>query len=359
MGMKNVICCLVSLFFGRLQAQPTFNGLYGKENNQHIAFPIGGMGAGMFCIEGTGAISHMSIRNSPDLNNEPLMFAAISIKETPHSARILEGPVPDWKKFGQPGAGGGEGGTSYGLPRFSDCSFLARFPFATIKLKDKSLPLAVCVTAWSPFIPTDADNSSLPVGGIEYIFINTGTKTLHAVFSYSARNFLEGKSKSIKPTTGGFILVENENPQRQSYFAVFTDGPNTVVDYCWFRGGWWDPLSMAWKKIEARDISPVAPVEKDAPGTSLYIPFTVRPGEEKTIRIMMAWYAPFSGLRTGAPITNTADSAGQNVPASLYSQTYRPWYSSQFKSMDELASYWKGKLSKAAPRQPIIYRRIL
>ncbi|MCH5716323.1 hypothetical protein [Niabella hibiscisoli] len=45
-----------------------------------VAFPLGGTGAGMFCIEGTGAISHMSVRNNPEMFFEPAMFAALSIK---------------------------------------------------------------------------------------------------------------------------------------------------------------------------------------------------------------------------------------------------------------------------------------
>lgn len=336
-----LFCCLL---FGQLQAQHAFNGSYSKANNQHIAFPVGGMGAGMFCVEGTGAISHLSITGRPDLNNEPLLFAAISVKEMPGSARVLEGPVPDWKKFGQPNAGAtGDGGTDCGLPRFSGCSFVARFPFATIKLTDPSIPLAVSLTAWSPFIPTDADNSSLPVGALEYRFRNTGSKTIHAVFSYNAKNFLEGKNKSITSTPGGFILAEDENVKRQSYFAVTTDEPGAIVDYCWFRGGWWDPLSMAWKKIQAGDTTAIAPVEKDAPGASLYVPYILQPGEEKTIIIRFAWYSPGSNLRTGASITQTSDSAGQNVAADIYTQTYRPWYSSKFKSVEEVIAYWKAR----------------
>ena len=45
-----------------------------------IAFPLGGIGAGIFCIEGTGAISHMSVRNRPEIFNEPCTFAAIHVR---------------------------------------------------------------------------------------------------------------------------------------------------------------------------------------------------------------------------------------------------------------------------------------
>ena len=58
----------------------TFNAPYEGEYLSQIAFPIGGMGAGMFCIEGNGTISHMSIHHVPELFNEPLMFAVLHVK---------------------------------------------------------------------------------------------------------------------------------------------------------------------------------------------------------------------------------------------------------------------------------------
>src|ERR1044071_1054523 len=91
-----------------------YNSTYTGEYLNRIAFPIGGMGAGMFCMEGTGTVSHMSVRHKPDVFNEPGMFAAISIKGVKNGAKILEGPIPDWKKFGRPGSGNGAEGTPIG-----------------------------------------------------------------------------------------------------------------------------------------------------------------------------------------------------------------------------------------------------
>ena len=150
-----------------------FNAPYEGAFLNRVAFPIGGIGTGMYCIEGTGAISHMSIRHRPEIFNEPPMFAAITVKGEQTKAKVLEGPVPEWKLFGQRGTGNGAQGTTFGLPRFKDASFKTRFPFADIKLSDPKFPLTVGITAWNPFIPTDQDNSSLPVGGIEYTFTNT------------------------------------------------------------------------------------------------------------------------------------------------------------------------------------------
>ena len=131
MGMRRKIYFLIILLlpFSTLLSQHLYNGSYKGINNNRIAFPIGGIGAGMFCLEGTGSIISMSIHNNPDVFNEPAMFAAISVREIPNSARVLEGPVPGWKKFGKPGAARGGEGRTFGLARFSSASFMARFPF--------------------------------------------------------------------------------------------------------------------------------------------------------------------------------------------------------------------------------------
>jgi len=64
------------------------------------------------------------------------------------------------------------GGTDYGLPRFDAATFTARLPFGMVGLSDAVIPLQMTITGWSPFIPGDADNSSLPVAALEYTFHN-------------------------------------------------------------------------------------------------------------------------------------------------------------------------------------------
>ena len=261
-------------------AKHVYNGNYSGKYLERIAFPIGGIGAGMFCIEGTGSISNMSVRNRPEVYNEPCMFAAVSVKGIEYGTKILEGQVPDWKKFGQPGSANGSAGTSYGLPRFQQAKFISRFPFAQIELKDDDLPLEVKLKGWSPFIPTDADNSSLPVGAIEYSFRNTGSSKIEAVFSYSSRNFMGQNNgvNSIKKTTNGFILSQDaikDKPELKGDFAIFTSEPNTIVDYCWFRGGWWDPLTITWETIMKGETRNTDTVTHDAPGASLFVPIVL------------------------------------------------------------------------------------
>jgi uncharacterized protein (DUF608 family) len=327
---------------GHAQPGHTFDGAYTGANLQRIAFPIGGIGAGMFCLEGTGAISHLSIRNRPDLFNEPPVFAALAIKGQPGSARVLEGPVPDWKKFGGRGAGLGDVGTTWGLARFKQAGFKARFPFAEVTLKDKALPVDVSITGWSPFIPTDADNSSLPVGALEYHFKNTDTRSHEYVFSFNAKTLND--FSQVRPMDGGFVLSQDsaQAPDQKGDLAFFTDDKTTIVDNCWFRGGWFDPMTITWKHIRDAQTTAVAP-QPNAAGASLFVPFTLKPGEERVIRLLVAWYVPDSRIRQGYDITDPADSTVPNTAASWY---YKPWYSSKFTDIAAVTTYWQQQYTR-------------
>lgn len=320
--------------------QRNFNSEYTNDNLNQIAFPIGGIGAGMICQEGTGAISHVSVRNHPDLYNEPLIYAALCVKgNKENTAKILEGQVPGWKKFaGKPESGQGLFSTSYGLPRFKSNTFLARFPFAKIKLEDDNIPFSVSVTGWSPFIPGDEDNSSLPVGALEYSFVNTSNQKQEAVFSFTSENFMETKEKgaSIKKFPNGFLLWQNgteEKPQDEGGFAFFIDDEDVKVNYCLFRGGWYDTKTIAWNTIKSGQCVENSPVERNAPGASMSVPFTLEPGQSKTIRLKFCWYVPNTDLRVGAELDGDNSKNEQ--------KTYRPWYAARFTNIADLANYWK------------------
>jgi uncharacterized protein (DUF608 family) len=279
-----------------------FNGPYSGPALNRVAFPIGGIGAGMFCLEGTGAISHLSVRHHMDFFHEPTTFAVLCVrgaKPELNVARVVEGPIPDWKYFGRPGTGNGGGGSTYGFPRFHECEFQARFPFATVKLSDAAVPLDAEIVGWSPFTPPDADSSSLPVGALEYRFRNHSDRAQQAVFSFNTRNFM-GRG-SIGPLEGGFVLYGATAADRDQSgaLAVLVDGDRPVVDHCWFRGGWWDPLTIAWHNVEQGTPVDNPPVKGEAPGASLAVPFALEPGQEKTIRLLVCWYVPHTQIKVG------------------------------------------------------------
>ncbi|HXQ81315.1 MAG TPA: GH116 family glycosyl hydrolase [Opitutaceae bacterium] len=321
--------------------------VFSGEQLDQIAFPMGGFGAGMMCLEGSGALTNVSVRDRPMLQNQPGLFAAISIGGPAKNARVVEGPVPRWKLFERRHAATGSGPMGMGLPRFARATFRAHFPFARVELADPALPVTARVTGWSPFEPGDADNSSLPAAGLEYTFTNTGDDELDAVFSFHARNFLPAvmnewqsgpeTARSIRGTPGGFTLYGGAWPsanQEEAWCSFATDDPAAKVNLAWFRGNWFDPQTMAWRDVEqGAAYDRPAPTEGRLPtGASLFVPFHILPGASKTVRMQLAWYAPRTRLRDIVP---QPDHAG--TPADYY----QPWYASRFASIDELAAYWR------------------
>ncbi len=345
------------------QKSREFNSSYSGDYLNRVAFPIGGIGAGMFCLEGTGAISHISLRHQPDVFNERFMFAAIAVKGFENGTKVLEGPIPKWKIFGNSNTGNGAGNYSYGFPRFEKADFKARFPFGLIKLVDKDIPLDVNIKAWSPFIPCDADNSSLPVGALEYTFKNTSDKTIEASFSFHSENIMRikipnewdsdyEKGHSIKEINNGFLLKQDCLPEKPHYkgdFAVYTDEKDAIVDLCWFRGGWFDSRTMLWKDIQNFTFQEDTTTQGSS-GASIFVAFKLHPNQEKTIRLMFSWNVPHSNLRVGWGPEDEQEKKEFELackansgccPEGLDKYYYEPWYSSKFKDINEIVNYFR------------------
>lgn len=312
--------------------QHVFNGDYTGKYLDRVAFPIGGIGAGMFCMDGTGSLSHLSINNKPEMFNEPYAFAAISVKGYKDGAKVIEAQEPEWRMFGMGGAGNGGAGKNYGFPRFKNGRFLPRFPFATLTLEDENIPLKVEVTGWSPFIPTDSDNSSLPAGAMEYKFINNTSSDIEAVFSWNSRNIMSERTGRVMSMKNGFVLTGESSeryPVGTCGYSVSVNNDDAVIDHCWFRGSWFDPVTILWKDIENCTMASNPPVDGPAPGASIYVPLKLKAGEEKTISVRFAWYMPETKLSIGI-----AAVPGKQLPV------YKPWYTSKFNNLAEVADYW-------------------
>lgn len=323
----------------------SFNGSYQGSALGQIAFPMGGMGAGMICLEGTGALSKFSLRHRPHLNSEPKVFAAISIRGSRAAARVLEGPVPTWKLRPQfPSESSST--AAWGLPRFRRVRFDARFPFATVHLEDEEMPLEVELKGWSPFAPGDADSASLPVAGLEYRLTNRSPEALDAVFSFNAENFMVVPTADplrprkpldrIKSTAGGFVLYEagtEDRPWNEGCWAAWVDDPNVKVNHAWLFSGvrlWNDIASGACATRDPQADSP-------SPGASIFVPFKIAAGESRTIVLRLAWYVPNSNLIE--PHFNSKEGKRELDPASA--PTYQPWYAGRFASIDDVKTYWQ------------------
>ena len=327
--------------------------IYKGKYLRHVAFPMGGIGAGMICLDGNGGFSHISIANRPEMFNEPCIFSAICIKGEKNQARVLEGPVSMHKVFGVPGAGNGGGGRKpIGLPRFSEATFHSRFPFGFVQLQDSNLPITVTITGWSPFIPGDADKSSLPVTGIEYEFFNLSNEKIDLVFSFNSTNFIGRNNQrgvlkplehsAVKASDKGLLfqrLNQDDHSKIEGTFAATLPEENVYLNATLFRGGWFDSLTMAWNDIRngALHDNPAADDSSPSPGGAISSPFSLQPGEKRTLKLQFAWYVPESTIRLGQD-----EEGGENAcDCQTGADKYQPWYVSQFKNVEEIVSHWQ------------------
>ena len=330
----------------------TYNGVYEGVYKDRIAFPMGGIGAGMMALEGVGALSHVSLRHHPDIHNEPAIFSAICIKgKDGNTTRVLEGPVPQWKVLaarapGFDSATCGLGRMTYGLPRFASSTFKGRFPFGHIELRDPKLPVEADITGWSPFIPLNADDSSLPVAALEYTLTNKSDEPIELVYSFHAPQFFvrpwEPNHCVLRARTGtGFVLKQlpgEGKPWEQAEFTAVTDHPAAKADCAWFRGGWFDPFTMVWNNVSAGKVLDHPPIEEGgqpSPGGSIYIPITLQPHASEKVRIMLSWHVPESNLNAGVP--KSAGGAAESAEGPKY---HKPWYAGRFGSAAEVTRYW-------------------
>ena len=319
--------------------------VYQQETSRYIAYPLGGIGSGMFCLEGGGALSHFSLFHRPDLWNEPEIFAALSFpQDGERRAVVLEGPVPDWKVFGQREGGRGASGRTYGLPRFEASDFSARFPFGTVCLSDSGLPVSAEVIGWSPLIPNDDYNSCLPAAAVEYTLKNGSGQDLDAVFSFHCASFLRPERDApgvcrVTEAENGLAFTYREEGSCRNGWLRIDCGSHAEVDAAWLRGHPFHHTMENWKHITAGSvISRKAYPETDqtqSPGGSLYVPVRIPAHGETTVCLRFSWYVPASTLREDEPLLMGAPEwADSTAP------TYVPWYAAQFPSVDAVAGYF-------------------
>ena len=162
---------------------------YSGRGLDEIAFPLGGIGTGMITLGGWGQLRDFEIMNRPAkgafVKNT---FFAIRVRQGKLDlARALQGPVEgdfneesiSVRRF-----------TGEGLPHFGKCTFRGEYPFAHVELSDALLPVRVSLEAWNPFIPLNADDSSIPVAILSYTVRNVTKKPLDATLFGSISNVI-------------------------------------------------------------------------------------------------------------------------------------------------------------------------
>lgn len=288
-----------------------------------ISLPMGGIGTGTVSLGGRGELRDWSIMNVPGIgystvttgNNAP--FFAIYAKPRGGKAvtALLEGPLYSCEYL----QAEGRPVNHHGMPRFSEASFDAAYPFGTVYLSDAGLPVEVEVKGFNPFVPCDADASGIPVAVIAYEVRNVTGDTLSVSVCGSLRNFIGKDGSRYHIDWKGDYVPDGAKANRNVYrdmdgikgIYFSTDGVEkndpaygTMALTTEAKEGvsyrtsskpdsWNNALLNFWDDFGADGIvSEQAFSGEDDPMASLAVNKKIGPGESRTFTFFLTWSFP-------------------------------------------------------------------
>lgn len=329
---------------------PTF--AYSGERTRYIAFPLGGIGTGGFSISGSGRLIDWSIRNRPALQSYN-GYSHFAIKAERDGAlvdaRVLNGPY-DLNPAGAPGLrkmfdGFGHGAnrqTLVGVPHFRRVDFYGRFPTADLVFRDARFPGAVRMTAFSPFIPHDERNSSMPVGMFAFEVVNDSTDTITYTLAGTLGNHGSNSGThtfSRRDGIASLFLTSSETdlpPFQRGDLTIASDAADVDHTDHHYRGQWFDDLAVYWREFARPGRLPER--HYDAPRTSRHMSqqpehgtlgarLTVPPGGRARVRFVISWSFPVGDIywafrnKPDAPIPDRQTPTWRNYYATLWADS--------------------------------------
>lgn len=135
--------------------------VYQGADLQYIGMPVGGICAGQLYLGGDGTLWHWDIFNRP-----------ISTGDGHYAGPMLPAsPVDQGFRIKV-----GENVRTLDRTGFPGVCFRGEYPIGIVEYRDPAMPVEVTLEAFSPFIPLNADDSSLPAVIMQFRLVNTGTQ---------------------------------------------------------------------------------------------------------------------------------------------------------------------------------------
>ncbi len=305
--------------------------IFRGDMRREISFPVGGIGAGCIGLDGYGRLRDWEIYNRPNkLSLNGYSHFAVKAEKDGKvlDARIMNADMPPTymgEAMSAPANFGNQDGQTFrqstlrsnygygpgralltGMPHFKDCEFEGAFPFAKIRFEDEKFPGEASLSAFNPFIPLDEDASSMPAGFYTVTIKNTQDTAIDYTAALSLGNPYTGTHDTKVIETGVMTAVElfdrdvedMDDPCYSRLMMAVEAGETANIQRNWFRGSWFDDLSMYWHDfttpgpIKPRAYSPDPDWKGRMDTATLAVRVTLQPGEERAIRFVIAWYMP-------------------------------------------------------------------
>jgi non-lysosomal glucosylceramidase len=141
--------------------------VYRGADLEKIGMPIGGICAGQLYLGGDGKLWHWDIFNqriSTGAEHYAKPLAASSLFEQGFGIQILGGAPSQFRPLDR--------------AHWRDVAFIGEYPIGYVEYGDPDIPIRVSLEAFSPFIPLNTDDSSLPATVLAFTVRNDGATDL-------------------------------------------------------------------------------------------------------------------------------------------------------------------------------------
>lgn len=334
-------------------------GLYIDKPLPVSGMPLGGIDTGALYLEPSGQFGYTSIFNHLTPIGGPL--------NTPYLAVAMNGRA--WVcGTGQTKNYAGNNRPSFGIGvcgGMQESEYWGHYPIADVEYKSDA-PVQIGVRSWSPFIPGDSKASNTPGAVFEVHLRNKGTTGAKGCVVFSFPGFAEHHTRDFSigwpnlpkkpvmpptqisrrpPPTGLKGVWVEDKAWGMSYVLATADEGEVRT------GGSLGVDGDVWNKAEEKLPSTA---ERDDGGSSVTVDFNMGLGEQKVIRIILAWYAPeWEG--NGVPGTGgeriwTYAPEGQAL--STTGKRFTHMYTTRFADAGEVASF-------LARHHPQLLKRIM
>ncbi|MEZ4530896.1 MAG: GH116 family glycosyl hydrolase [Thermomicrobiales bacterium] len=335
---------------------------YRGEAVRAIAMPLGGIGTGQVSLCGDGGLRQWQIFNqSNHLAFVPDSFFALRAGSAPGPSggitRILQSetalalPFLDTPLINDDIVPVQQRALIERFGGVTETVFTSRYPFAQIDYRFDAWPVSVQLDAFSPFVPLDSADSSLPAAHFRFTVRNTSLATVWGALGATLKNVVGWDTISpiegnANPGFGGNVNVIDQEGNRTSIvmeqpglawndpyrgqLALSTSQPDPIVLPAWNSpsdfigamerfdfgadppGAAPDPMiPVGVHRMRARASMELARSQQPHPSPpghtangGLLLPFVLEPGEARELDVLLSWSFPNFYVNYDQPTPN-------------------------------------------------------
>ena len=306
------------------------------------AFPLGGVGTGNVSIGARGELRDWELGHTPG-KGVTLPYTGFAIHLRPEDGTA---PLTRWLEARRRPPFEDDHGHALefaGLPRLADTRMRGAYPILELAFVDDRLPVEVELTAFTPFVPLDADASGIPGAVLRYRVRNpaTTTTTVTVVGSltnpigligrddlhfprFEGRPALAGRDDGAIRGLWGTTDLDPGHVRFGSVALVTTaSAAETTMKPRWVTDFWQDGAQRFWDDLtsdgrldpESVETLEDLPIERLHPMRvgSLGIIRRLAPGETGVFEFLLTWHIPNRPRAWGGNIGLAGSHAGETV----------------------------------------------